>query len=198
MLTLATFTCAGGRQHQGVIQARSFAVVDSADQVRAVLGYDPATGASLRILSDSGTPRLTMGVAPDGSPFVGLFSEQGKARVMLASNEAGPGLHISEATGRPIASLFVNGAGAPSLILNNGPRGGVILTIQQPAGDVELALVDPLGKPRLNASLAADGETGLRFADERERTRLELKTTSDGTASVRSFDEHGQVLFSHP
>lgn len=100
---LAGPSIVGAAKAPGVIQAKSFAVVDDNGAVRAALAAK-GDGAGLAIYDKAGKTRASLGTTGDGIVLV-LCDKAGKERAALVTGGDSTGLVLYDETGKRRAGL---------------------------------------------------------------------------------------------
>lgn len=109
------------------LDAREFALRDSAGVRRAALMIRDDGSPVLRLDDGAGRPRFYGVVLPDGSPHLRLTDSAGVHRAVLELDRAHhPRLRLSDAAGRARAQVFVDDAERAVLELGWGSRLDVI------------------------------------------------------------------------
>lgn len=132
----------------GELHVRSITLEAPDGTTRATLAVLPDHTLGLVMLDAKGTPRVSLGVAPDGAPalklvgsdkgyaalavgndgasVLGLRSAKGKSE-LAALPDGTLGLTLNDASGNPRATLAAKESGVTAALLDHGGNGGVLL-----------------------------------------------------------------------
>src|SRR5712692_8737214 len=155
-------------QHEKVLQAEKFEVVDRDGKLRAVLGTDPSGSVNLLLYDRAGKQGAgQFGMLPNGNSGLLLYDQAGKIRATLQLLDGEPSLDLSGKDEKPRVQLFTTD------------------------GEPRLRLLDQAGK--LRAALGIfDGEPGLSFLDKEGKQRVMLFTT-DGEPRLELLDKNEEI-----
>jgi hypothetical protein len=104
VLMLVVLTYARSTQAQPdalVLRARSLELVDEQGQVRSRLNVEPSGEVVFRMLDQSGTIRVKLAAAADGSGFV-LLDDETEPAVHMLARPAGPTVTLTDKDGQQL------------------------------------------------------------------------------------------------
>jgi hypothetical protein len=185
------------------VRARSFTLVDTAGNPRALWVVDDDGAASLMFFDKGPGPnRLLLRLAQDGGVGLVLASKEGKPRVVLglASEQEGGVLTFTDRTAehytirlfdqglvvgddtRDMIVLSTQGTPALNLLAKGGKAAGASFGLDSENKGAYLLLRDAAGRKRAGLSIGPDGAPILNLRDQNELVRAGLTVTADGRA----------------
>lgn len=144
---------------------------------------------------------IGVGAAPasepqDPKPFVRcekleVVDKDGKARVFLATNEAGePKLVLNDSSGKASLSLSVSDARGPMCELRSGASKAVIKLRMQENGSPRVEVFDSLGSPRVLIACDEDGTAAIVIADKEKRASIS-QVVDNSSSRIQMYDGNG-------
>ena len=161
--------------HERILRAHRYEVVDHAGKLRASLASEKDGSTRLALLDSQGHSQVVAEQLPDGRAQLYLADPKGKRRILLA----------------------VAPDGQPRIALADTDGTERIIFTTETKGPASLKLCDAAGKPRSLLSAAADGATELSLQDPQGVPGVTMRSDANNHSSLKFFD-HGQVIWQAP
>ena len=89
----------GTKQHERVVIAEEFRLVDKEDNLRGIMGFSDNGGPELSLYDKGGTTRINMALSDYGEPMLSLSDEDGTLRMSMNLITGGPELLLRDEGG---------------------------------------------------------------------------------------------------
>jgi len=202
------------------IRTRKLVIVDDMGKERIRASISDENGVGISIHDEQGGTRVAIGITVDEQPALVMGNKEGRALIVLSTNELGPELKMLDAQGKTRIALGIydefgsslnvfDKKGKNRLVIGvTGMEKPVVGMYDERERHCIVMIVDKLGSglfvygdeehPRIGIGITGEKKPILVITDDQEQSRITISVPDQVGPEILINDNKGNVIWSAP